>query len=40
MKDYRDYPHTRVFIELDPAIQRANQLNVWLEEVPYKRYQR
>jgi|SRR5439155_2748850 len=39
VKDYRDYPHTRIFIEVERAIRRANELNVWLEDVPYKRYQ-
>ena len=38
--DYRDYPHTRVRIELERGIQRALELKAFLEGVPYKRYQR
>jgi len=38
--DHRRYPHTRVFVELDPAVRRALELNAFLPEVPYKRYQR
>jgi REP element-mobilizing transposase RayT len=40
VQDYHDYPHTRVFVELEQAIKEANDKNVWLEDVPYKRYQR
>jgi REP element-mobilizing transposase RayT len=40
VKGYRDYPHTRVFIELERAIRRATELKVWLEDVPYKRYEK
>jgi REP element-mobilizing transposase RayT len=36
--DYREYPHTRVNIELEPAIRRALELNAFHEGVPYKRY--
>jgi hypothetical protein len=33
-----DYPHTRVNVELERAINRALQLNAFMEGVPYKRY--
>jgi REP element-mobilizing transposase RayT len=39
-RDWRDYPHTRVNVELEPAIKRALERNAFLEGVPYKRYQR
>jgi len=38
--DYRVYPHTRINVELEPAIRRALELGAFLEEVPYKRYQK
>lgn len=37
-KDWREYPHTRVNVELELAIRRAHELNAFLEGVPYKRY--
>jgi len=36
--DWRNYPHTRVNVELEVAIKRALELNAFLEGVPYKRY--
>jgi len=36
--DWREYPHTRVNVELEAAIGRAHDLNAFLEGVPYKRY--
>lgn len=36
--DWRDYPHTRVNIELERAIRRAHELGAFLEGVPYPRY--
>src|SRR5438093_1021716 len=39
MYDYLKYPHTRVYIPLDPAIKRALELQAFLEKVPYKRYE-
>lgn len=36
--DPSDYPHTRVNVELECAIARANKLNAFLNGVPYKRY--
>jgi hypothetical protein len=38
VQEWREYPHTRVNIELESAIRRALQLNAFLEGVPYKRY--
>jgi hypothetical protein len=38
--DPRQYLHTRVRIERDRAIERAVQLNAFLEGVPYARYER
>jgi REP element-mobilizing transposase RayT len=38
--DYRDYPHTRINIELPRAVNRAVQLNAFLEDLPYARYER
>ena len=38
VSDWRDYPHTRVNVELDRAVQRALQLGAFLHGVPYRRY--
>ena len=38
--DWRDYPHTRASIELGRGLRRALVLRAFIEEVPYKRYQR
>ena len=40
VRDWRDYPHTRVNVELEPAIRRAVALNAFLEDLPYARYER
>jgi len=37
--DWRDYPHTRIEVELGQAIVRASELRAYLEGVRYKRYQ-
>lgn len=39
-KDYREYPHTRVRVELERGLRRALELNALLPSVPYKRYQK
>ncbi len=39
-RDWREYPHTRVYIDLERAVKRSLQLNAFLEGVPYKRYER
>lgn len=36
--DWRRYPHTRAFIDLDEALRRAEQLRPFLPNVPYQRY--
>ena len=38
--DWREYKHTHVGLELEPAIARAVELNAFLEDVPYARYER
>ena len=40
VNDWRDYPHTRVNVELEAAIRRSHNLGAFLEGIPYKRYQR
>lgn len=37
--DPKDYPHTRVNVEIQRAVKRALELRAFLEDVPYKRYQ-
>jgi REP element-mobilizing transposase RayT len=39
-RDWRDYSHTRVNVELEAAVQRALELRAFLEGVRYKRYLR
>lgn len=39
-EDYRQYPHTRVNVELEPAIKRSLQLSAFLRGVAYRRYAR
>jgi hypothetical protein len=39
VKDYREYPHTHVNIDLERGLKRALELRAFLEKVPYKRYQ-
>jgi hypothetical protein len=38
--DWRQYPHTRVGIELERGLKRAVELKAFLAEVPYARYDR
>jgi hypothetical protein len=38
-KDHREYPHTRVDIDLERGLKKALALRAFLESVPYKRYQ-
>ena len=40
VRNWRDYRHSRVDVEVDPMIRRAVQLNAFLEDVPYARYER
>lgn len=37
--DWRSYPHTRVNVNVEPAIRRSLELDAFLDGVPYKRYQ-
>ena len=37
-RDYRQYPHTRVNIDLERGIKRALDLKAFLLDVPYPRY--
>jgi hypothetical protein len=39
-RDYRLYPHTRLNVELEPAIRRAIELNAFMTGVRYPRYGR
>lgn len=36
--DYRDYPDTKINVEMEPAIRRAVELGAFMEGVPYARY--
>lgn len=38
--DWREYPDTRVNIDVDRAVRRALELKAFMEDVPYKRYQK
>jgi hypothetical protein len=38
IRDWREYPHTRINFELEAAVRRALELNAFMEGVPYKRY--
>jgi len=38
--DWRQYGHTRVYVDLDRGVRRALELGAFLEGVPYKRYER
>ena len=38
--DWREYPHTRVNIELDRGVHRAKELGAFLEGVRYARYEK
>jgi len=40
VKDYREYAHTRMNIDMNRGIKRAVELNAFLEGVPYARYER
>ncbi len=36
--DWRDYPHTRVTVDVDRGVNRSLELGAFLDGVPYKRY--
>ena len=40
VRDWREYPDTRVDVEVGAMIRRAVEINAFLEEVPYARYER
>jgi hypothetical protein len=40
VKDYRDYPHTRINVELEVGLKRAVELKAFMEGIPYQRYER
>ena len=40
VRDWREYSHTRVGVELKVGLTRAMELKAFLEEVPYRRYQK
>lgn len=40
VKDWRDYPDTKVNVEMWRAIRRAVELNAFMEGVPYARYEK
>jgi hypothetical protein len=40
VRNWEDYPHTRVGVELEVGLKRAMEVKAFLEEVPYQRYQR
>jgi REP element-mobilizing transposase RayT len=39
VRDWREYPHTKVWVELDGGVERALELGAFLEGVPNKRYE-
>ena len=39
-RDWRKYRHTIMNVDLEVAVKRAMELKVFLEEVPYARYER
>lgn len=40
VRDWREYPHTRVNVDMERAIRRAGELNAYMEDVPYARYEK
>jgi hypothetical protein len=40
VRDYREYPYTKIYLDRDRAIARAVDLNAFLEDVPYARHER
>jgi len=39
-RDWREHRHTHENVEVEASVRRAHQLRVYMENVPYKRYQR
>jgi hypothetical protein len=40
VRDWREHPHTRVDVDVEAMIHRAVELNAFLDDVPYARYER
>ena len=40
VRDYREYPHTIVNVDIERAVPRAVELSAFLEKIPYARYER
>jgi len=38
--DWTEYPHTHVNVDLERGVRRALELKAFMEEVPYRRYQK
>jgi hypothetical protein len=38
-RDWRQYPHTHLAIDVDRGVKRALQLNAFMEGIAYKRYE-
>ena len=38
VQNWKDYPHTRVNVDLERAVRRAQDLKAFLNDVPYARY--
>jgi hypothetical protein len=38
VSDWRDYPHTRLMVDLDVEIKRAREMGAFMDDVPYPRY--
>lgn len=38
VRDPRDYPHTRIDIDVERGVRRAMELHAFLNDVPYPRY--
>jgi REP element-mobilizing transposase RayT len=39
-RNWREYRHTREYVDVERAIRRALEFNSYMEDVPYKRYLR
>ena len=40
VRHWKEYPHTRINVEMERAIRRAVELNAFMEGVPYARYEK
>jgi REP element-mobilizing transposase RayT len=40
VRNYRDYAHTKIYIERDVAIAKALKLDALMSDVPYQRYEK